>query len=243
MSPPLSGFPFDELFTLIRHFGIYHQKFAVVKAGDERYGYCGGIDINPNRLDDVRHLAHGPYHDVHARVEGRRCATSSCRSRSAGRATAAASRSRSSPRRRQRRGLGTPATDVVQVARTYFRAADPSRALAFAPHGDRTIADTMLAAIAPATRVHLHRGPVLHAAGGLPRRAAGEGRRAATSARSSSCCRRRPTSRSARSCARGFIAALHDGGRRHAASSASATRAATTRCPTTSLRASSGRCC
>ena len=40
-------------------FGFYHQKFGVVRAGTSVYGYCGGIDINPNRLDDARHLAHG----------------------------------------------------------------------------------------------------------------------------------------------------------------------------------------
>ena len=69
-SPPLSGVAYDQFFKLIRHFGVYHQKFAVVKAGDERYGYAGGIDINPNRLDDIRHVARGPYHDVQALVRG-----------------------------------------------------------------------------------------------------------------------------------------------------------------------------
>ena len=172
-SPPLSGVPYDQFFKLIRHFGVYHQKFAVVDAGAERFGYAGGIDINPNRLDDIRHVARGPYHDVHALVRGRPCATSSCRSRSAGRATAAASRSPSSPRRRATTG---PGTDVVQVARTYFRAAHPSRAAFVGAcrrqhdrrddhRGDR-----------PGPRVHLHRGPVLHAASGLPGRAAGQGR-------------------------------------------------------------------
>jgi phosphatidylserine/phosphatidylglycerophosphate/cardiolipin synthase-like enzyme len=118
-----------------------------VHAGDSRFGYCGGIDINPNRIDDARHLAKGPYHDVHARVQG----------------PAVRDVELSFAERWERDGGGVdlafepspppapgddPAgTDVVQVARTYFRAADPSRALPFAPQGDRTIMNTILRAI------------------------------------------------------------------------------------------------
>ncbi len=144
LSPPLSGFPFDSLIKLDRHFGFYHTKFAVVAAGDERYAYCGGIDLNPNRLDDARHLLPGPYHDVHTRIQG----------------PAARDIELTFAERWERDGGGTglafepaPAgtagdgTDVVQVARTYYKAADPSRALAFAPDGDRTIIETMLRAI------------------------------------------------------------------------------------------------
>ena len=132
----------------MRTFGTYHQKFAIVKAGDERFGYCGGIDLNPNRLDDARHLAVGPYHDVHALVRG----------------PAVRDLELSFHERWERDGggaalafepaaEGTPAAaggDAVQVARTYFKAANASRALAFAPDGDRTIADTLLRAIGEA---------------------------------------------------------------------------------------------
>lgn len=149
LSPPLSGFPYDQLFTLIRHFGFYHQKFAIVRAGNSRFGYCGGIDLNPNRLDDDRHLATGPYHDVHARVEG----------------PAVRDIELSFEERWTRDGGGTPlafeptlpdqavtpGSDVVQVARTYFKAADPSRALAFAPEGDKTIENTTIQAIEAAS--------------------------------------------------------------------------------------------
>ncbi len=145
-APPLSGFPFDQLVSLIRHFGFYHQKFVVVAAGERRYAYCGGIDINPNRLDDARHLQPGPYHDVHAKIEG----------------PAARDVEVSFQQRWSRDGGGTSLAfqpdgdygavgdDVVQVARTYFKAADPSRRLNFAPNGDRTILDTMLRAISHA---------------------------------------------------------------------------------------------
>ncbi len=51
-------------------------------------------------------------------------------------------------------GLPTNGPDIVQVARTYFGplSTDPSRALGFAPNGERTILDTQLAAIARARR-------------------------------------------------------------------------------------------
>ena len=149
LSPPISGFPFSGLFTLIRHFGIYHQKFAIVQAGGTRIGYCGGIDLNPDRLDDVRHLARSPYHDVHAKVLGPavRDLELSFKERWTrdGGGTAVAFQPATAA------SLGTPGGDAVQVARTYFEAADTARALPFAPNGDRTIADTMVAAIEAAT--------------------------------------------------------------------------------------------
>ncbi len=147
-SPPLSGFPYDSFFKLIRHFGFYHTKFAVVKAGTERYGYAGGIDINPNRLDDVRHLGRGPYHDVHARVRGKAVRDVELTfaerwSRDGGTTELAFEPAATGE-------LADAGTDVVQVARTYFKAADPSRELEFAPTGDKTIADTLIQAIGAA---------------------------------------------------------------------------------------------
>jgi phosphatidylserine/phosphatidylglycerophosphate/cardiolipin synthase-like enzyme len=149
LSPPLSGFPFDSLFTLIRNFGVYHQKFGVVRAGANRFGYCGGIDLNPDRLDDIRHLIKAPYHDVHARVEGPAVRDLELSfkqrwTRDGGGAALAFEPATAA-------SLGTPGDDAVQVARTYFAAAAATRALEFAPGGDRTIADTMLAAIMSAT--------------------------------------------------------------------------------------------
>ena len=144
LSPPLDSFPWDSLLTLDRNFGFYHQKFGVVRAGPAFYGYAGGIDINPNRLDDARHLAHVPYHDIHARVEG----------------PAARDVALSFEQRWGRDGtgplafptpqaadLGAPGDVAVQVARTYYRPAASMRALPWAPNGDRTIADTLGKAI------------------------------------------------------------------------------------------------
>ncbi len=149
LSPPLTHFPWTTLFTVIRNVGIYHQKLAIVRAGTDRIGYCGGIDLNPDRLDDIRHLAKAPYHDVHSRVRGPAVRdlelsfTERWTRDGAGAAPAFAPGTTVE--------LGTPGTDVVQVARTYFAAAAAARALPFASAGDRTIADTMLAAIHAAT--------------------------------------------------------------------------------------------
>lgn len=66
-----SGFPFDSIFPSIRQFGLYHQKIAVIKNSSGFFGFCGGIDMNPNRVDDEHHITSGPYHDVHAMVQGK----------------------------------------------------------------------------------------------------------------------------------------------------------------------------
>ena len=51
-------------------FNVFHQKLAVVRNDAGVHAYCGGIDVNANRLDDRDHGVPGPYHDVHARVDG-----------------------------------------------------------------------------------------------------------------------------------------------------------------------------
>ena len=150
MAPSASEFPFSTVFTVIRHFGVYNQKLSIVKRGDDDFvGYCGGVDLNPDRLDDSRHLNADPFHDVHVRLEG----------------PAVRDLALTFEQRWTRDGggedpafdtppaasLGAPGRNVVQVARTYFKAADPSRALAFAPQGDRTTNDTLLQAIMAAS--------------------------------------------------------------------------------------------
>jgi phosphatidylserine/phosphatidylglycerophosphate/cardiolipin synthase-like enzyme len=148
LAPPLTDFPFDVLFQITRHFGVYHQKFSVVKTAASHVGYCGGVDVHPNRLDDANHLAASPFHDIHARVDGPAvrdlALTFEQRWARDGGGTAVAFPTPAAT------ALGAPGTDVVQVARTYFAPADASRRLNFAPAGDRTIADTMLSAIAGA---------------------------------------------------------------------------------------------
>lgn len=148
-APPLGSFPFNTMFSITRHFGIYHQKLSVVKTGAGYIGYCGGIDCNSDRLDDADHLLKAPFHDVHARIEG----------------NAVRDLAITFDDRWQRDGGGAarafavpavdpqlaPGSDIVQIARTYFApaadAAGVARGFAFAPNGDCTIERTMIRAI------------------------------------------------------------------------------------------------
>ncbi len=135
------------LFRAIRHFNVFHQKIAIVRRDAGLVAYCGGIDLNPDRLDDHRHLAVKPYHDAQVRLDGpavRDLVTTFderwTRDGSGPPAFTPADAD----------GLAAPGSHVVQVARTYGRAVDPARALPFAPDGDRTVLDTYLRAIAHA---------------------------------------------------------------------------------------------
>lgn len=53
---------------LIRMTGAHHQKVLVVKRGETLVAYCGGIDINDNRLYQVK--PSDPQHDTHCRIVG-----------------------------------------------------------------------------------------------------------------------------------------------------------------------------
>ena len=136
------------LFEHIRHFNLFHQKLALVRRAAGVVGYCGGIDCNPDRLDDARHLLAAPFHDVHAKLEGPAVRdliiTFDERWKRDGKDTEAAfTLEQVSP-------IADAGYHVVQVARTYGAAKDPSRALEFAPEGDRTLLNTMLLAIGKA---------------------------------------------------------------------------------------------
>lgn len=145
----IADFPFDTLFPVIRRFGIFHQKLSVTKVGNDFTGYIGGVDLNPNRIDDADHLHPQPFHDVHAKLVG----------------PAVRDLALTFHERWLRDGDGSvpafnppadssegPGNAFVQVARTYFAPAAPARALPFAPNGDRTLADTMLQAIRNASQ-------------------------------------------------------------------------------------------
>lgn len=138
--------------TAQRRFNVFHQKIAVVRNDEGLHAYCGGIDLHKNRLDDRDHGKRGPFHDVHARIDG----------------PAAGELAKTFSQRWARTGgtaleidvpgaftgLPTDGPDIVQVARTYFGPdpGDTSRAFSFAPSGERTILNTTLAAIGQARR-------------------------------------------------------------------------------------------
>lgn len=135
-----------------RNFNVFHQKIQIVRNADGIHAYCGGIDLNANRTQDGDHASRGPFHDVHARVNGR----------AAGELVTTFSQ-------RWKRAAGTPlaldavgtlptpdtlGSDVVQVARTYYGPVPGSGRgfVDFAPNGERTIIDTLLLAISRARR-------------------------------------------------------------------------------------------
>jgi len=135
--------------SFINQFGIYHQKYSIVKNMSGYIGYCGGIDLNTDRLDDEHHMASNPYHDTHLRIEGPAvidiAQTFQERwehedSSTSGSPDIAFPVPGITP-------VGTPGEQIVQFGRTYFEAADSARALPFAPNGDRTILDTIINAI------------------------------------------------------------------------------------------------
>jgi len=133
-----------------RNFNVFHQKIQIVRNLTGIHAYCGGIDLNANRTQDRHHASRGPFHDVHARVNGRAAGEL---------ATTFIERwgTRSPALRLAENGalngLPTGGPDVVQVARTYYGPVPGSgRGFSFAPNGERTIIDTLLLAIGRARR-------------------------------------------------------------------------------------------
>ena len=52
-------------------FGSHHQKFMVVYIkSDDAVAFCGGVDVNSNRIDDGDHSRKWAYHDTHAQLQG-----------------------------------------------------------------------------------------------------------------------------------------------------------------------------
>jgi phosphatidylserine/phosphatidylglycerophosphate/cardiolipin synthase-like enzyme len=54
--------------TLTSLLGAHHQKVLVIKRGETLVAYCGGVDINENRLNPVE--PNDPQHDAHCRIIG-----------------------------------------------------------------------------------------------------------------------------------------------------------------------------
>jgi phosphatidylserine/phosphatidylglycerophosphate/cardiolipin synthase-like enzyme len=67
-----NGQAFNDDRTLM--FGSHHQKVVVVNGAEGLFAFCGGIDIDPNRVFpkgvNGSNFAGAPFHDVHCRIRG-----------------------------------------------------------------------------------------------------------------------------------------------------------------------------
>lgn len=54
----------------ILKFGSHHQKVLIVKGRRGLIGFCGGVDINRDRIEPVPRQPGSPLHDVHCRIQG-----------------------------------------------------------------------------------------------------------------------------------------------------------------------------
>lgn len=135
-----------------RRFNVFHQKIQVVRNGTGIHAYCGGIDLNANRTQGPAHASRGPFHDVHARIDGPAAGELATTFIERWRRAAPATTLRLD----EPGALDDPPNtgpDVVQVARTYFRpAAGSGRGFTFAPLGESTILETLVQAIGQARR-------------------------------------------------------------------------------------------
>jgi len=71
----ITGLVFGNAFGILdnqtRPVGSHHQKFMVVYLKpDDAVAFCGGIDVNPNRIDNPDHSLRWAYHDTHAQLQG-----------------------------------------------------------------------------------------------------------------------------------------------------------------------------
>jgi phosphatidylserine/phosphatidylglycerophosphate/cardiolipin synthase-like enzyme len=143
------------------HFGIWHNKAQFVKyeaasGVTEHAVYVGGIDINANRLDTPAHNGPSPYHDVHCRVTGPivHDAWISFNERWAFDRQGAPGAPDPIPVPSVDDLPVRPQRHIARIGRTYagVRPDGNSTPLPFAPDGERSIYDTLIAALRSARR-------------------------------------------------------------------------------------------
>jgi phosphatidylserine/phosphatidylglycerophosphate/cardiolipin synthase-like enzyme len=143
----IAAVPVEEV---VNHVGVYHHKIAMVKATQaDPIAYLGGIDIDPDRVDDPLHRAAAPFHDIQVRLTGP--AVNEVAKTYAERAAYHGASAPIAPAADSTALSGT-GPHVVQVGRTYFApaAGSTSQPLPSAPQGEHTTHDTLLQAIANA---------------------------------------------------------------------------------------------
>jgi phosphatidylserine/phosphatidylglycerophosphate/cardiolipin synthase-like enzyme len=140
-------------FPLFAEIVTFHWKCTVVRNRKGTFASLGGMDINPNRLDDSDHKPPSgkPYHDVHCRIQGPAVAdvTEAFLARwhihgLGSEVTDAISPTVTTP-------PGVPATHMVQISRT-FRSGTGAGFQPWSPDGERTIWATLQRAIDRAKR-------------------------------------------------------------------------------------------
>jgi phosphatidylserine/phosphatidylglycerophosphate/cardiolipin synthase-like enzyme len=143
------------------HFGVWHNKSQMVKfqnaSGHTEYSaFVGGMDINENRLDTPDHNAASPYHDIHCRLTGPvvRDAWISFNERWDFDRTRAGTTLDPITAPVPAELASQPECHLARIGRTYF-GPNPdgnSTPLPFSPQGERSIFDTLRAAIGNAQR-------------------------------------------------------------------------------------------
>jgi len=163
----VSNMPFGldvllDLEEVSDHIGVWHNKAQLVKyvaeSGQTEFAvHLGGIDINKDRLDTPAHNSAKPYHDIHCRLTGEvvQDAWISFNERwEVDREGTGAPESISVP---DLPSLQLPVDSerhIARIGRTYF-GPNPdgnSNPLPFSQNGERSIYDTLLAAIRSAQR-------------------------------------------------------------------------------------------
>lgn len=154
--PPL---PFN-LESISDHFGVWHNKAQFVKFKSapnvtEYSAFVGGIDINVNRLDTPGHNRPQLYHDLHCRLTGpivRDAWTSFNERWEFDRVGNNAQDPIPVPDFSEL--PARPERHIARVGRTYFgpNPDGASTPLPFSPQGERSIYDTLVAAIRQARR-------------------------------------------------------------------------------------------
>lgn len=130
----------------------FHWKCTVVRNRNGTFASLGGIDINPNRLDNPDHVLGGKrYHDVHCRIQGPAVADVTKAFLARWHIHTKGSEVTNSITPTVTTPPGVPATHMVQIART-FRAGAGAGFQPWSPDGERTIWATLQRAIGRAKR-------------------------------------------------------------------------------------------